>query len=155
VALVSIGVKLLGVPEFEAALKAMTAAADAATRAAVAQGGHLIESETKKNLSIGSHGRGEPTTSAPGTPPDLVTGGLRRSVKVDGPTNTGPYTWTSSTGPTAVYGRIQEMGGVTGRGGATVLPARPYLGPALQGLITSGQLGRVYTDAWRAAISRP
>ena len=147
-------VRLVGVPQFMAALDGMVGAADAASREAVAKGGHLIEAETKKDLSIGSHAKGQPTTSTPGTPPDLVTGQLRRSIKVTGPTKTGPGAWESRTGPTAVYGRIQELGGVTGRGGATYLPARPYLGPALQHLISSGRLAEVFTQAWRSAWYR-
>lgn len=147
-------VRLVGVPQFMAALDGMVAAADYAAREATGKGAHLIEAETKKNLSIGSHARGEPTTSAPGTPPDLVTGQLRRSIRVQGPTKTGPGTWESKTGPTAVYGRIQELGGVTGRGGATTLPARPYLEPAVKALIDSGRLAEVYTQAWRSAWYR-
>jgi len=145
-------VKLLGVAEFTAAIEAMVVAADVASREAVAAGAHLIEAETKEDLSIGSHAKGEPTSSAPGAPPDLVTGALRRSVKVEGPARVGPATWRAGVGPTAVYGRIQELGGVTGRGGATALPARPYLGPALQHLIDSGRLSAVFSKAWRAAV---
>lgn len=147
-------VELRGVSEFLAALDGMVAAADVAAREATGKGAHLIEAETKKNLSIGTHRRGEPTTSAPGTPPDLVTGQLRRSIRVEGPTKTGPGAWESKTGPTAVYGRIQELGGVTGRGGATALPARPYLEPAVKALIDSGALSEVYTQAWRSAWYR-
>jgi phage gpG-like protein len=60
-----------------------------------------------------------------------VTGTLRRSITVKGPHPLGLGRWEAQIGPTAVYGRIQELGGVTGRGGATVLPARPYVAPTL------------------------
>jgi phage gpG-like protein len=144
-----VAVRLIGLAEFDAALKAMTGMANAASREATGKGAHLIEAETKKNLAIGTHKRGEPTTSAPGTPPDLVTGQLRRSIRVKGPRSIGPQTWEASVGPTAVYGRIQELGGDTGRHYASHLPARPYLAPAFERLTTSGDLAEVYTQAWK------
>lgn len=147
-------VKLEGVSEFMAAIDELVAAADIGAREATGKGAHLIEAETKKKLAQSSHSKGTPTPSAPGQPPSLVTGGLRRSIRVQGPRKVGPGAWESQTGPTAIYGRIQELGGVTGRGGATVLPARPYLGPALQGLISSGALEAVYREAWRTAWYR-
>lgn len=147
-------VQLLGVPEFMAAIDGLVAAADIGAREATAKGGHLIEAETKKNLGKYSHPKGTVTPSPPGQPPAIVTGQLRRSIRVQGPTKTGPGAWESQTGPTAVYGRIQELGGVTGRGGATTLPARPYLEPAVKALIDSGRLAEVYTQAWRTAWYR-
>jgi hypothetical protein len=147
-------VKLLGVPEFMAALDGMVVAADAASREAVAKGGHLIEAEAKTKLSTYSHAKGTVTPSPAGGPPAIVSGQLRRSIKVTGPTRLGAGSWESRTGPTAVHGRIQELGGATGRGGATYLPPRPYLGPALQHLISSGRLAEVFTQAWRSAWYR-
>jgi phage gpG-like protein len=138
--------------EFRRALQAVVDANDRATRAATAKGAHLIEAETKKKLTTSSHKRGTPTPSRPGEPPSLISGQLRRSIKVEGPTQLGPATYQAKIGPTAVYGRIQELGGECGRRGATTLPARPYLAPALSGLITSGRLGDVYSAAWRAAM---
>ncbi len=142
---------LLGVPEFERALAGMVAAADRASREAVAKGAHLIEAETKRNLALTSHRKGTPTPSPPGQPPSLVTGQLRRSIQVKGPVSLGSGTWQASVGPTAVYGRIQELGGVTGRGGRSYLPPRPYLGPALDSLVSSGRLAKLFAAAWGAA----
>ena len=147
-------IELRGVGEFLAALDGVVALTDAATREAVAKGAHLIEAETKKNLTRYSHPKNTVTPSPPGEPPAIVTGQLRRSIRVQGPTKTGLGTWESKTGPTAVYGRIQELGGVTGRGGATTLPARPYLGPAVKALIDSGRLEEVFVQAWRNAWYR-
>ena len=137
--------------EFRAALDAIVKANDAATRAATAKGAHLIEAETKKALTTYSHPKGTPTPSPPGRPPAIVTGQLRRSIKVEGPTRAGVATYQAKIGPTAIYGRIQELGGMTGRGHKTRLPPRPYLEPTVTRLITSGRLGEVYREAWTAA----
>jgi len=162
-----VSVRLVGVSRFIAVIGGMVAAADAASREATGKGAHLIEAETKKKLteSSGSVTKGQRDSrgrftrdhrapSPPGQPPTLQTGQLRRSIRVEGPTRVGPGSWESKTGPTAVYGRIQELGGVTGRGHATTLPARPYLGAALRELVDSGRLAEVYTQAWRNAWYR-
>lgn len=145
-------VVLVGVPQFTAALDALVAAAGEATKLAVVKGGHLIQAETQKKLTSSSHKKGTPTPSQPGEPPSLVTGQLRRSIRVDHPNRGGEGIWSTRIGPTAVYGRIQELGGVTGRGHATTLPARPYLAPALEAAISSGRLGDVFDEAWRVAL---
>ncbi|HZP55033.1 hypothetical protein [Actinocrinis sp.] len=143
---------LVGVPQFTAALDALVAAAGEATKIAVIKGGHLIQAETQKKLTTSSHKKGTPTPSQPGEPPSLVTGQLRRSIRTDHPNRGGDGIWSTRIGPTAAYGRIQELGGVTGRGHATTLPARPYLAPALEAAISSGRLGEVFDEAWRVAL---
>lgn len=137
-----------GVPEFEAALTAKVAEMNAAARGAVTSGVHLIELRTKENLARTSHQRGTPTPAAPGQPPSLIDGTLRRSVKVKGPSREGADGWKAEIGPTAVYGRIQELGGMTGRGHRTRLPARPYLGPALDQVVSSGELEAAMREGW-------
>lgn len=129
-------VYLEGVAKFQEALVEAVAKADAASRSAVTDGAHLLESRTKKTLASYSHSKGEPTTSPPGQPPALVTGTLRRSIKVK--VRGEGHTTTAEVGPTAIYGRIQELGGVTGRGHTSTLPARPYLRPSLAALLDSG-----------------
>ena len=103
----------------------------AATRRATAKAAHHAERHIKLQLSRTSHPRGTPTPSQPGDPPSLVTGTLRRSIRVHGPTATAGG-WEARVGPTARYGRIHEFGGVTGRGHRTRLPPRPYVGPGLR-----------------------
>lgn len=147
------GVQVVGVAELEAALVRMAARLEAATRSATGQAAHLLEAEIKKTLTTSSHPPRTPTPSAPGEPPSLVTGTLRRSITVNGPHPLGLGKWEAQTGPTAVYGRIQELGGVTGRGAATVLPPRPYVQPSYEQLATSGELARLYYAAWRTAIA--
>lgn len=148
------GIRVEGLSQLNAAIEGLAASLNTATRAATAQASHLLEAEIKKTLSTTSHPRRTPTPSSPGEPPSLVTGTLRRSITVKGPHPLGLGRWEAQIGPTAVYGRIQELGGVTGRGGATVLPARPYVAPTLQRLAATGALHRIYHSAWRSAVAR-
>lgn len=148
------GVQVVGVAQLTEAFTGMLASLHTATRYATAQASHLLEREIKAQLALTSHPRGTPTPSSPGEPPSLVTGTLRRSISVKGPTPLGYGRWEAHIGPTAVYGRIQELGGVTGRGGATQLPPRPYVRPAYEKLARSGALTALYSSAWRAAMNR-
>lgn len=141
---------ITGARQAAGALSAMVARQNAATRIGLGKSAHLLEREIKAQLSLGSHERGEPTTSAPGEPPDLVSGDLRRSVQVEGPGPRGSGSWEVSVGPTVVYGRIQELGGRTGRHGATVLPARPYVAPALDEM--KPIMRTVMREAWAGAL---
>jgi len=73
---------------------------------------------------------------------------LRRSVNVTGPESVGATGWQGEVGPTAVYGRIQELGGIAGHGSR--LPARPYMKPAwdeVEPLILP-----TYRAAWSGAL---
>lgn len=148
-------IRIEGLSELTAALAGTVKEADRATRMATARSAHFLEGEIKKTLSKASHRKGTPTPSAPGEPPALVTGTLRRSITVKGPLRFGTGRWLAEVGPTVVYGRIQELGGVTGRGGATRLPPRPYVKPPYERVIASGVLARTYREAWLAAIARP
>lgn len=85
------------------------------------------------NLNLSSHPPGTPTPSPPGFPPSRITGQLDESV-----TETLRHHEDSvghaenHVAPTAVYARIQELGGWTGVGHHTYLPPRPYVRPALE-----------------------
>jgi hypothetical protein len=113
--------------------KALTRrAADTGARAAaVAMGDAFVEGVVSTELSRYSHPDGTPTPSPPGEPPARISGSLARSVRADRPVPVTRTRWQVETGPRIVYGRIQELGGDTGRGHATHLPARPYLRPAV------------------------
>lgn len=124
-----IGFEIRGDREAAAGLRGESAKVHAAMRRGVALAAHHLQSRIQTKLSLTSHAPGTPTPSPPGHPPSLITGSLRRSVKVRGPRSTGDG-WEAHVGPTIVYGRIQEFGGRTGRGHRTHLPARPYVGPA-------------------------
>jgi hypothetical protein len=155
---------MTGVAEFQRALDGLVAGASAASRQAVTSGGHLLEAQVKQVLteshrtsnSGGRDSRGrfvknQHFASPPGQPPALVTGTLRRSIRVTSATPKGATGWEISVGPTAIYGRIQELGGHTGAYNS-YLPPRPYMAPALKRVIDDGSLAACYATAWRAAF---
>lgn len=97
----------------------------------------IVERNEKRMLRTSTHPPGTPTPSAPGEPPSLVTGNLRRSWKTTPAVRVSTYRVRGKGGPTAVQSRIQELGGTiwrtTSRGHLyrIKLPKRPYLKPAL------------------------
>jgi phage gpG-like protein len=147
-----ISVTLLGIPEFNAALTVRADNVRNATRVATHRAGLLLERRTKQKLTTYSHRRGTPTPSPPGHPPAIISGQLRRGIKTEGSAFEGDVI-TVRVGPTAVYGRIQELGGRCGRNLATTLPARPYLGPTLRAIKDSGELQAEFVAAWRKSWS--
>ena len=66
---------------------------ESATEAATREGIGVFEGAAKSNAPI-------------------KTGTLRRSIFVTGPIRTAMYRWTARVGPTVVYSRIRELGGV-------------------------------------------
>ena len=99
---------------------------DRATQVGIMQAGLALERAAKLKLTeSGRHQAGTPTPSAPGSPPAIVTGTLRASVKTFQPERHGFGDYSVRVGPTVIYGRIQELGG-----GPTNLPKRPYMEPA-------------------------
>ncbi|MGW0795896.1 hypothetical protein [Streptomyces sp. NPDC002692] len=145
------GVQIIGLARLNGELMALEANLQRATRLATAHAAHLAEAAIKQMLTTSSHAKGTPTPSAPGEPPSLITGTLRRSIKVVGPIPAGFGRWMAEVGPTAVYGRIQELGGTAGRGAE--LPPRPYVMPAYEALVAGGAIARTYHVAWRAALA--
>lgn len=138
-----------------------------APKAAVTAMAHLGVAATVVQLSRTSHGKGEPTSSAAGSPPAWVSGSLARSIIATPAIGVGA--WASATiGPTIIYGRIQELGGkITAKGGKKLawqgtdgmhfaksvkLPARPYLRPTTEALVASGKLMDVAAKAFTAAL---
>lgn len=131
------------------------------SRQGLMKAAHLLERDIKASLSEtgepGSQGRDSKgkftkrsggASSAPGTPPHLQSGDLRRSIQVDDPVGLGGARWSVEVGPTVEYGRIQELGGVAGRG--AVLPPRPYVAPALERM--GPAMAAVMREAWRAGL---
>ncbi|WP_329143425.1 HK97 gp10 family phage protein [Streptomyces sp. NBC_01456] len=145
-------VQVIGVSQLTGSMTRLAASFNLAAKSATAKAAHLTEGAIKETLTTSSHRRGTPTPSAPGEPPSLITGTLRRSIKVTGPHPLGMGRWEAQVGPTAVYGRIQELGGPTGRGGTTDLPARPYVAPSYERVVASGAIFAVYAQAYRAAL---
>ena len=146
-------IAVTGVTELNAAFSRLLVSLNAATRTATSHAGHLLEREIKQTLSTSSHPPGTPTPSSPGEPPSLISGTLRRSISMQGPVPLGSGRRMAQVGPTAVYGRIQELGGSTGRGGATELPPRPFVQPAYEKLAVTGALTGLYHSAWRSALA--
>jgi phage gpG-like protein len=138
-------VEIDGIERLKAALAAKSVEVDAAAERAVTEAGHDLEASVKRSFRT-AHTAGSPTPSAPDTPPAVVSGTLRRSVRVTDPVRDGFGTYTLKVGPTVVYARIQELGGViTPKTGqylrfrvngreiykkSVTLPARPYFKPA-------------------------
>lgn len=109
---------------------------------AVKQAGLALERNAKITLTqSGRHRPGTPTPSQPGSPPAIITGSLRASVKTGSPTKIGFGTYMVQVGPTMVYGRVQELGG-----GPNNLPARPYMAPALNN--SKDEIYAIYNAVW-------
>lgn len=128
-------------------------ASTVAPKAAVTAMAHTALTATQLELSRTSHPRRTPTPSAPGSPPSLITGTLRRSIVASPAVPIGPGVWRATVGGTVIYARIQELGGQTGRNHATTLPPRPYLRPAAEKLASSGVLTEVGAKAFLAALT--
>lgn len=123
----------------------MAKAVERLCRVGVNDAVNILDKAVKDELSKSSHPLGTPTPAPPGSPPSLVTGNLRRSVRKITTKRISRGVYEGGTGPTAVQSRIQELGGVIHhpghRGRLKVLvkagnayeihiPARPYVKPA-------------------------
>jgi HK97 gp10 family phage protein len=107
----------------------------------------LVERNMKQKLTAnGRHKKGTPTPSAPGTPPAIVTGALRRSVKTS-PVQQGFKGYRIMIGPTMVYARVQELGG-----GPRNLPARPYVRPTMEE--SKDEVRKLFIDELRSVVDR-
>jgi hypothetical protein len=128
-------------------------ASSAAPRAAVQALGQAGETMTKLTLSRQTHPAGTPTPSAPGSPPALVSGDLRRAVHRAPAVPSGVARWSQVQGCLVVYGAVHEFGPVVitakrfpqlgnpdaGFFGAQVtIPRRPWVRPSMEALISSG-----------------
>lgn len=142
-----ITIQVAGLAEVIAKLQALPEREHAASQLIARDVGVLLEQQTKTNLALTSHPRSTPTPSPPGSPPSLVSGNLRRSVLTTGPTDMGTG-YGVMVGATAVYSRIQELGGTAGRGAQ--LPPRPYLKPALDTALPGIQ--RIAVARWNAML---
>jgi hypothetical protein len=116
---------------------------------AMADVGHQ---EITRQLTLRSHAPGTPSPSPAGQPPARITSALVRSLVATQPVPSGPAQWSVRVGPTSVYGRIHERGGVTGRNHATTLPPRPYLLPAAVALNASGRAREAGEHAFRREL---
>lgn len=140
--------------------------ADSAGHDASVEGANAIKRHTIWLLSALHHASQTKTPSEPGMPPAMIDAHLIASIQVgedDGMVAVGPTRIASSkNGP---YGRIQELGGPsTGHPWMKYkedgvwykmhfreLPARPYLKPATEDTIDSGELLQIYWQHWALA----
>lgn len=119
-----------GQDQVSARLTEMAARAEEETPRAINDVLRLVATQQRTLLNLGSHPPGTKTGSVPGSPPWRISGHLMDSSRVQRARPTGPGRWEGQTGGTAVYSRIQELGGWTGAGHRTYLPPRPSLRPA-------------------------
>lgn len=138
-----------GLAEGVARLRAAAAELPVVTAAATGLAAHAAEAAIKDQLRKSSHARRTPTPSRPGDPPSAISGNLMRSIQVQGPTGAGG-TFMSQVGPTAIYSRIQELGGQTGRHGVVTLPPRPFLAPGVEA--AREQIAAIFYAAWEGVL---
>lgn len=148
---VEVTVNVQGADRLEAALDRMALRVRTATRSATKDGIRLVQRRAFMQLSRYAHAPNTPTPSPPGAPPARISGHLRGGLSPTGPYATG-VGFAGKVGPTAVYSRIQELGGQTGRNHSVTLPPRPYMRPVHAQLIADGSLRRIYVGAWRRAL---
>lgn len=132
--------------EWQDAMDKMLHNMDQATKAGTSDAGFLLETEAKAVLSLSTG----PEPSAPGEPPALQTGTLRRSVKAEA-VRGGAGVYSTRVGARTVYARIQELGGRAGKNHSAHLPPRPYLKPSIES--SKEALGNAWRTKWRRVWS--
>lgn len=98
--------EMIGLGPFKESIAKLVTHADEVTASAIGEAAHIIEAETKAKFA-GSHARGAGHVG--GSEPNVVTGTLRRSIHVKGPTRSGAG-WSADIGPSAIYARAIELG---------------------------------------------
>ena len=160
-------VRIEGVGALIAALEAKKAAIDRATYEATDTSGRLLQSDARRNFS-GAHAPGFWHTG--GNQPNTVTGDLQASIRFLTPTiKEGPGKYSNRSGPTAIYGRVIELGahidaktakylhwfdvqmGVDRYKKSVDIPPRPYFTPSRMALPPKMQ--SIFYSAWSGAWS--
>lgn len=147
----AITIRLEGTRQWGRALSIIESRIGRATWVATNESLLLLERAGKAMLRRYTHAPGTPTTSPPGEPPALVSGNLSRSWKSSPPESRKQGVVEGKTGPTAVYSRIQELGGKAGPNGPT-LPARPYVKPVWDA--NRERVHSIYAARWSQALTR-
>ena len=139
----------------------------AAPKASVQALSRAGETMAKLTLSTGAHAAGTDTHNPPGGPPGLISGALRRSVARTPAMPSGPATWSQALGSVIHYAAVHEFGPVTitaknfpvlGNptvgffGKSVTIPARPWMKPTVEKLISSELGAKAAIAAFEAAI---
>lgn len=151
--------------EFERAISEKVTMVRLVSPRALRESVAFFELEIQGELLEHEHPPGTKTPSPPGGFPGQITGRLARSLTTKGialnssvvrmvRVGLSKSSWSITFGPTAVYSRIQELGGWTGKGHNTYLPPRPYFRPAMMGEWGPKNFIRSMKSAWRDAWSR-
>lgn len=139
----------------------------AAPKASVQALSRAGETMAKLTLSTGAHAAGTDTPNPPGGPPGIISGALRRSVARTPAVPSGPATWSQALGSVIIYAAVQEHGATisskgtyplrnakTGQvfGQSVTIPARPWMKPAVERLISSGLGQKAAISAFEAVL---
>lgn len=155
-----------GFREWEAAIDDVIARLRPAAERAISRSMDAIDRSAALVLSAKTHPEGTPTPSLPGEPPALVTGNLIRSYVSEGPEWIGPDVVAGRVGPSAVYARIQDLGGdvyainypqlgnpeVGFFGPHVYLPPRPYIEPSVEG--ARDEIEAIWREEITGALTR-
>jgi hypothetical protein len=129
-----------GWDDLETALEELAARVESATETAVKLGGEIVRAE------VLTHMNGRPG-------PNVITGTLRRSVKVGTPIPERTGVWSVTVAPTVVYARRIELGFEGTDSLGRVYPKKypyPYMAPGLTAAVA--RLGTVLFTQWSTAL---
>jgi len=126
---VSITVDFRGLSEYHERWAKFDRALDGATKRVVTRAGMAASKESKKLMRrAGAKGRGGRHVGPAGSPANVRTGTLKRSVGYSKPVPRGRRAYEVRVGPRVKYGRWVEKGHRQRGGGWT--PGYPYIEPA-------------------------
>jgi hypothetical protein len=131
---------LIGANELRTALRRLVVQTDAASRTMLATIAAMVVRESKYNFE-GSHKKGQPHIG--GNKPNVVTGYLRRSIRMNPIARVSLGVYVTRVGPNAIYGRRVELG-LNGSKGY------PYFGPAVDKV--HPQMHEVATKVWASYL---
>ena len=130
----------LGMDELMAAFDALVRKAAEADILIVKRAEAVVEKNIKKQFKQ-AHSKKTPTPSPAGSPPAVISGNLRRGITSD-PVSMEGLTAVGRVYPTAVYARIQELGGDR-------IPARPYVQPGYDA--SKAEIEKIAVVEWAKA----